>query len=127
VEVWDRAGNTAADTSDAAFTLTTTATGIPEGPGGFTTPVLLQNHPNPFSASTHFAFYLPQAAPVVLRVYDLSGRLVQTLFSGEGSPGLHEVEWGGRTQGGRTVGAGIYFMVLDTPDGRRTRKLIRTR
>ncbi len=44
---------------------------------------LEQNYPNPFNPSTNINFALPQASEVTLTVYDMLGRKVATLISGE--------------------------------------------
>ncbi len=43
---------------------------------------LAQNRPNPFALSTIIAFDLLEETSVSLRVFDASGRLVRTVFSG---------------------------------------------
>lgn len=41
---------------------------------------LKQNYPNPFNPETKIEFAIPNAAKVSLKVYDISGKLVQTLL-----------------------------------------------
>jgi len=78
-------------------------------------PRLEGNHPNPFNPSTTIAFELPHAAPVFLRVYDISGALITTLLDGEvRDAGPHEVVWNGRDAGGRSAASGTYFYRLET-------------
>ncbi len=51
---------------------------------------LAQNRPNPFNPLTSIEFSLPAEGPVRLAVYDLLGRCVKTLLSGERlAPGTH--------------------------------------
>ncbi|MBK8191706.1 MAG: T9SS type A sorting domain-containing protein [Lewinellaceae bacterium] len=50
--------------------------GDPAGAGGVQ---LLQNRPNPFSKMTTIGFVLPVQTNAQLRVYDLNGRLIQTV------------------------------------------------
>lgn len=50
--------------------------GDPAGAGGVQ---LLQNRPNPFSKMTTIGFLLPVQTNAQLRVYDLNGRLIQTV------------------------------------------------
>lgn len=47
--------------------------------------------PNPFSSSTTFCFQLLEPGRTVLQVFDLSGRLVETLLDGELQEGCHTV------------------------------------
>lgn len=52
---------------------------------------LAQNYPNPFTTSTSIAFTLPGPGRVVLEVYDLLGRKVDTIIDRETHGGRHEV------------------------------------
>ncbi|MDX1672389.1 MAG: T9SS type A sorting domain-containing protein [Balneolaceae bacterium] len=80
--------------------------------------VLQQNYPNPFNPGTVIRFSLPQAGDVQLKVYDLTGRLIQTLVNGERPAGLHEV-----TFDGSRLASGIYFYQLVTGQEVMTRKM----
>ena len=69
--------------------------------------------PNPFKRTTLFRYDLPNAAPVSLRVFDVSGRLVRTLADHEPTgPGRHTAVWDGRNALGQDTSSGIYFAVL---------------
>jgi len=68
-------------------------TGIAAAP---TTPksyVLHQNYPNPFNPSTTFRFNLPHTVNVVIKIYNVTGQIVDTLVDGEVSKGIHELQW----------------------------------
>ena len=71
-----------------------------------------ENYPNPFNPKTTLSFDLPQAGPVELAVYDITGRRVATLVDAELTAGHHTVTWLGRDQFGRQVASGIYFSRL---------------
>jgi len=80
---------------------------------------LEQNYPNPFNPSTTLQFTVGAAAapegrtaPVSLRLYDVSGRLVAVLKEGRLSAGRYSVAWNGRGAGGKPVASGIYFAEL---------------
>lgn len=73
---------------------------------------LNQNYPNPFNTETIISFNLTAAAPVLLQIFDLRGRLVNTVLQGKKLPGLHQVVWNGRNQLGQSVASGIYFYRL---------------
>jgi hypothetical protein len=68
---------------------------------------LIGNYPNPFNPSTHIAFETLDTAPITLQVFDVSGRLVQTLASGTFSAGVHEA-----TFDASNLPSGIYFARL---------------
>ena len=77
-----------------------------------------QNYPNPFNNETIIPFSLDRAANVNISIYNLSGRLVQTLYNGHTSAGDHTVAWRGD---GNT--SGIYFYVLEAAGQRQIAKL----
>ena len=78
---------------------------------------LLQNYPNPFNASTIIEFNLGQESPVILEIYDLTGRKVNTLCDGIYESGAHRLVWDGTDFNGNSVASGLYFYRLS--DGSR--------
>ncbi|MBI5470757.1 MAG: DUF4832 domain-containing protein [Ignavibacteriae bacterium] len=56
---------------------------------------LLQNYPNPFNSSTTISFVNSEAGKVTLRVFDLSGKRVATLYNDSlpSSPLPYTLEW----------------------------------
>jgi PKD repeat protein len=85
---------------------------------------LEQNYPNPFNAATVITYALPRNTEVHLEVFDILGRCVAVLVTGEQEPGRYQVIWDGRDDGGRTVASGIYFYRLATPGFRQVRKMV---
>jgi hypothetical protein len=80
---------------------------------------LLQNSPNPFSASTAMSYSLPIAAKVTLSIYDITGRLVETLVNETQQPGMHEVRWDRADNP-----SGMYFCRLNAGEFVETRKMV---
>ena len=78
----------------------------------------------PGISSATITYALGAAGSVSLRVYDVSGRLVRTLVSGDQPAGQHEIAWDGRSDEGHRVGAGVYFIRLERGDGVSTAKTI---
>jgi len=68
--------------------------------------------PNPFSASTSFAYEVTNGdgANVEITVYNVAGRQVRKLVSGVQAAGRHTVTWDGRTDSGEAVTRGVYFV-----------------
>jgi len=83
----------------------------PDQDAGF---ALAQNYPNPFNPSTEIRFTVNRSAPASLRVFDLLGRTVATLFD--------EVAYAGRRYSlkfdATGVASGVYLYTL-TSGGRR--------
>jgi len=77
---------------------------------------LNQNYPNPFNPSTTIRYALPQSTGIQLVVYDIRGRIVKTLFSGQQPVGWHEVVWNGLDETGTQVATGMYFAWLQGDD-----------
>ncbi|MBA4311791.1 MAG: hypothetical protein C0417_04080 [Chlorobiaceae bacterium] len=73
---------------------------------------LERNYPNPFNPSTKISFSLPSKEIVTLKVYDVLGKEVATISSGEFNSGIHTVEWSGKDNSGTEVSSGIYFYHL---------------
>jgi hypothetical protein len=72
-----------------------------------------QNYPNPFNPSTYIEYALPEGATLTLRLYDILGRQVRLLVSGEQDAGYYRVEWDGRGASGSQVASGVYFYRLE--------------
>jgi photosystem II stability/assembly factor-like uncharacterized protein len=118
---------------NAGIILKTTTGGEPIGikqisseiPNGF---VLHQNYPNPFNPTTKIKFKAPLAPPeggmqiVSLKIYDVLGKEVTTLFSspwGRIGGAAYEVEWDGSY-----YPSGIYFYELETSEFSQAKKMI---
>ncbi len=77
---------------------------------------LVQNSPNPFNPVTKVAYHVPSESRVTIRVFDVTGRLVTTLVDGVVEPGRHAAIWNGTNDAGESVGSGVYFCTMETPD-----------
>jgi len=84
---------------------------------------LAQNYPNPFNPSTTIRFALPEAVEVSLKIYDVTGQLVQTLVAGVVEAGRHQVVWDGTNQHGVKVASGVYFYQLRAGEFKQVRKM----
>jgi hypothetical protein len=70
--------------------------------------------PNPFTQTTSIAYTVPtQGGYVEITIYDVSGREIRRLLTGE-MPGGHGVAvWNGLDNDGQRVASGVYFARLD--------------
>jgi hypothetical protein len=80
---------------------------------------LMQNKPNPFRSSTIIAYSLAEPCHVTVEVFDIAGRLLETLVDGEKKADSHTIQWNSGDRGG-----GIYFCKLTTDGLTSTRKMI---
>jgi len=85
---------------------------------------LYQNIPNPFNPTTRIDFDLEKSDRVEVVVYDVAGRRVATLFSGQLGIGPHSVRWDGRTASGKLAASGVYWYELRTSQGKLSRSMV---
>jgi len=85
-------------------------------PGSF---VLYPAYPNPFNPATTIHFSVEMQLVVSLQIYDISGRLVETLLKEQLDPGEHEVVWNASNHP-----SGVYFVQLSNVNSHSTEKLI---
>jgi hypothetical protein len=84
-----------------------------------TTATLSQNFPNPFNPTTSIDFTLTQYQTASLKVFDMLGREIATLASGQLAAGPHSVEFNAQTLPG-----GVYFYRLSAGTQSFTRKML---
>lgn len=70
---------------------------------------LSQNFPNPFNNSTSFTYTLPKSDFVEITVFDLTGKLIEKLFSEDQPSGKYKVHWNARS-----VASGVYIYQFKT-------------
>lgn len=100
------------------------STGVTDAaPGAFRT-ALLQNQPNPFNPTTRIEFTMERAGKATVRVFDVTGKRVRTVFSGDAKAGPNSVVWDGRDERGHSVGSGVYLYRLLSGDVVQTRKMM---
>jgi hypothetical protein len=66
--------------------------------------------PNPFKPNTTVHFSLANTERVSISVYDVSGALVRQLVDETMPSGSHQASWDGKSERGRGVASGIYFV-----------------
>jgi hypothetical protein len=68
--------------------------------------------PNPARAGAEIRFSLAAPGSASLAVYDVSGRRVRTLVTGEAPAGPQRVRWDATDERGDRVAAGVYYLRL---------------
>ncbi|MDO9068899.1 MAG: T9SS type A sorting domain-containing protein, partial [Deltaproteobacteria bacterium] len=84
---------------------------------------LLPCYPNPGGGRLTFSYSLKTPGQVSLKLYDICGRLVQTLVNGKQEAGHHNIDWNSCSQNGQKLSNGIYFYKLSTGDYSAVNKL----
>lgn len=81
------------------------------------------NHtaPNPFASSTTISYRLNRQTSVRLMVYDLNGRLLEILASGDFNPGDYQTNWSPAN-----IEPGLYLLVLQTSQSTDYQKILYT-
>jgi hypothetical protein len=69
--------------------------------------LLIQNYPNPFNPSTTIEYELPERSTIRLRIFNILGQQVTTLFDGEQAAGYQKVLWNAN------VSSGVYFYRIE--------------
>ena len=70
---------------------------------------LEQNFPNPFNPTTRISYHLPEAADVIVEIYDLRGCRVRTLVNAQRPAGRFRVLWDGLDDYGVRTASGMYL------------------
>ena len=85
---------------------------------------VLPAYPNPFNPSTTIRYGLDSNSNVNITIYDITGKLINTLVNQEQTQGWHSITWNGTNQHGEQVPAGIYLSRIGTENEVKTTKLM---
>jgi hypothetical protein len=81
--------------------------------------LLSQNYPNPFNPSTKIKYSVPQSSNVMIKVFDILGKEIETLINEEKPIGTYEITW--YAEG---LPSGVYFYQLKAGDYMSVKKMI---
>ncbi|MCW8849592.1 MAG: lamin tail domain-containing protein, partial [Melioribacteraceae bacterium] len=84
---------------------------------------LYQNYPNPFNNETIINFEIPKKSKVSLKIFDLLGREVSTLFEGIKEAGIYQISFN-TSNLTNPLSSGIYFYRFISKDFVNTKKMI---
>lgn len=88
---------------------------------------LEQNFPNPFNPSTTISYKLETPTTVRLEVYDITGRLINTLIDQYQVGGRYSARWNADDSRGSKVASGMYFARLQVGNQVAVAKMILTK
>jgi hypothetical protein len=80
---------------------------------------LFQNYPNPFNPTTKIKFEIPESGFVSLKVFDIVGNEITTIFNEEKQPGIYEVEIDASG-----LSSGVYYYQLRDENFIETKKMV---
>jgi len=72
---------------------------------------LSQNYPNPFNPTTKINYALPKQGFVTLKIYDITGREIQTLVNEFKQSGYYSIDFNGSS-----LSSGVYFYKIQSGD-----------
>ena len=78
--------------------------------------------PNPFNPSTQISYFVPKESMIDISVYDISGRLIETLVNELKNYGPHSIMWNASSQA-----SGVYFVRIKTDGFTNAQKVILTK
>lgn len=89
--------------------------------------VLRPPYPNPLRTGTTIEYSIPTQTKTQISVYDLLGRRIAILKRKQEAPGVHQVQWDGRSANGSALASGPYFVRIRAGGEVRTRRVTITR
>lgn len=83
---------------------------------------LNQNYPNPFNPLTTITYSVPKTSNISLKIYNINGQLIETLFDGTQNAGNYIY-----TFDGSKLASGVYFYRLVSDEFSSTKKMLLTK
>jgi hypothetical protein len=80
---------------------------------------IAQNYPNPFNYTTTIDYNVMEATKVVIKVYDLLGREIETLTNANHQPGIYSLIFTANT-----LASGLYFYGIEMQDYLEVKKMM---
>ena len=108
-------GNSYPYASNQVYVISSVASAI-SSPDNF---ALGSSYPNPFNPVTTINFALPTAADITLDIYNIQGRIVESLISGTMDAGYHSVIWDASKNS-----SGVYFIRMQSGEFKSMQKLM---
>ena len=86
--------------------------------------ILYQNYPNPFNPSTSVKFQVPTTSNVTIKIFNMLGQEVRTLYAGQVLRGTYNVQWDGLNNSGKKMSSGAYIYRMTAGDFVQSKKMI---
>ena len=85
---------------------------------------LYNAYPNPFNPLTTLQYDLPEDAVVNITIYDMMGRVVNTLINGSQTAGYKTTQWNATNDRNEPVSAGLYLYTIQAGQFTETKKMV---
>ena len=85
---------------------------------------LFQNYPNPFNPTTTINYQVPKQSDVNIKIYNMLGQEIKTLFSGQVEQGFYSVSWNGLNNSGIQMSSGTYIYRIVTGDFIQSKEMV---
>jgi len=85
---------------------------------------VFNNYPNPFNPITTIRYDLPERRNIQIKVFDVLGRIINTVDYDQVQAGRHTFTWHGKNELGKKVSTGIYFFQLTAGQDTRVQKML---
>lgn len=114
------------DKPTLTVTYTTITAIVPKNNGQADKFILSDNYPNPFNPATKMDITVPvrNNQNITLKIYNITGQLVKTIYSGLLSSGKHTLAWDGKNINDNKAASGLYFYSLKGSDFEIMKKMI---
>ncbi|MDQ3290574.1 MAG: T9SS type A sorting domain-containing protein, partial [Bacteroidota bacterium] len=88
--------------------------------------ITVKAYPSPFSETKPITieYTIPRESRVIIKIYDIAGRLITTLLDENKQPGTNVVQWNGRSSIGGQVHRGIYLYTVATANDMESGKVL---
>ena len=94
---------------------TNVVTGI-SGPGQLNDLGMIKIGPNPFTGQLNIDFRVMNETNLTIRIFDITGKPLNTLYDSKIAAGLHHISWNGNLEG-NDLRAGIFILRFTTTSG----------
>ena len=81
-------------------------------------------YPNPFNLVTTLNYDLPENELVNITIYDMMGRVVNTLINDQQTAGYKSIQWNATNNTGQSVSTGLYLYTIEAGKFRQTKKMV---
>ena len=86
--------------------------------------IISQNYPNPFNPLTKFVYTIDKPGVASLKIYDVMGKLIYTIFDEHKEIGTFEEEWRSADKNNQAVSSGVYFYQFSLDGESVTKKMV---